>query len=235
MSRLTLRPEYDPCRGNSGEEELKGATTQPPLLPLRNSLPRRLILTTVYLSVSPSTPASSLSILACLAPLGSAASMWLFRRPHGCQGHRAPPVCQMLLPSPPLWCPMVNPHSHRGPPCPQGYCRDRACSQGSPEWMSVSRLHTSTHVQRQARVPRPLPLGPEISQPPLTVLSLTLPLGTPGQRWVAGALAEQDPGEPHRAAQQATCVERRQRLLHPQLPRPSHTSLSQELPDCPRR
>jgi hypothetical protein len=40
------------------------------------------------------------------------------------------------------------------------------------------------------------------------LLPVTFPhLGTPGQRRAAGALAEQDTGEPHRTAQQTPCLE----------------------------
>lgn len=71
------------------------------------------------------------------------------------------------------------------------------------------------------------------SSPPCPTPSI--PPWHAGQRRATGSLAEQGTGEPHRAAQQTARLERRQRLLHPQLPRPCHSGLGQELPDYPCR
>lgn len=143
--------------------------------------------------------------------------------------------CYFSLSNPPLWHPTAEPIL---PDIHPGQVDATDTVGVLKETLATMAIDTqAAHIYKSTTGPQPLPhpISPKISQPALTILPLILPTShTPGQRWAAGALAEQDTGEPHRAAQQAPHLERRQWLLHPQLPRPSHPGLSQELPDCPR-
>ncbi|XP_038964769.2 tubby-related protein 3 isoform X1 [Rattus norvegicus] len=65
--------------------------------------------------------------------------------------------------------------------------------------------------------------------------SRTHPISTTKRaRELAFQMAKQIHGEPDRTAQQGPRVERRHPVLRPELPRPSHSGVCEELPDSPR-